>query len=113
MSTNRKQSLYNSYPKQKLKQRKNNRNNFLNFPCAFTPHFDFICPCSYSSGRTKGTTINFGTGVNNAVPTHDGYAFSHTTMKIKTAGSHTTDHLPKQPAEPGMNFSKKTDFEIF
>ena len=40
----------------------------------------------YASGKTSGVVLDCGDGVTHAVPIHDGFALTHSIMRVDVAG---------------------------
>lgn len=66
----------------------------------------------YASGRTSGVVLDCGDGVTHAVPIHEGFAMSHSIMRVDVAGRDVTRHLQLLLRKENHIFRTSAEFEI-
>lgn len=66
----------------------------------------------YASGRTSGVVLDCGDGVTHAVPIHEGFAMTHSIMRVDIAGRDITRYLQLLLRKEGHIFRTSAEFQI-
>lgn len=66
----------------------------------------------YASGRTTGIVLDVGDGVTHSVPVYEGFALTHSIMRMDVAGRDVTRYLQLLLRRSGHTFTTTAEFEI-
>ena len=65
-----------------------------------------------ASGRTTGVVLDSGDSISHVVPTFEGYAIPHATIKIPLGGRDLTNYMRKILKERGLTFNSQNESHI-
>ena len=65
-----------------------------------------------ASGRMTGVVLDSGESISHVVPTYEGYAIPHATVKIDLAGRDLTNYMRKILKERAITFNNQTESHI-
>ena len=65
-----------------------------------------------ASGRTTGVVLDSGETISHVVPTFEGYAIPHATVKIPIGGRDLTNYMRKILKERGIVFNNQSESHI-
>lgn len=66
----------------------------------------------YASGRTTGVVVDSGDGVTHVVPVYEGFALTHSIMRMDIAGRDITRYLQLALRRSGHTFTTSAEFEV-